>query len=524
MILINSGAYVIPELQVEYGRIPPCMLPLGNRRLIEHQVQAIREAFAEEAIMLSLPESYVLSIDDHILFSNLKISIVAVPDAFTLAESVLYVLNTRESSSDSKIRLIHGDTLIHKLPLSLDTIGISSTSDDYAWELESTDGSSERIWCGYFSFSSFQLLIQSLTLGRGDFVSAIKKYASKSVVKMQEVDSWLDLGHVNTYFKSRALITTQRSFNSLSVSNGVVRKTGLPSKKIKAEANWYRMIPPAIRRFTPQLIESGQDEGGNYYYSIEYLSLSPLNEIFVHGRNPTFFWKRIFDLQLRVLSELRASGHGWGFDNSMIEIDSKMLYEEKTLRRLDEFSASSSFDINKSLSYEGVEVGSLMTMIDACINDVSRLKVVPAILHGDLCFSNSLYDSRSNAIKLVDPRGLNEAGELSIFGDQKYDLAKLTHSVIGLYDYIIAGKYTLQWSPDNNITIDFRMDERLLAIQKIFFEVEFIPGISVKEIMPVVVLLFTSMLPLHADRPDRQKAMIANALRIYVKYCTQKEK
>ena len=43
MIVINSGAYVIPELQAEYGKIPPCMLPLGNKRLLEHQIEAIRD-------------------------------------------------------------------------------------------------------------------------------------------------------------------------------------------------------------------------------------------------------------------------------------------------------------------------------------------------------------------------------------------------------------------------------------------------------------------------------------------------
>jgi hypothetical protein len=30
-----------------------------------------------------------------------------------------------------------------------------------------------------------------------------------------------------------------------------------------------------------------------------------------------------------------------------------------------------------------------------------------------------------------------------------------------------------------------------------------------------VVLLFISMLPLHADRPERQTAFLANALRLY---------
>ena len=36
--------------------------------------------------------------------------------------------------------------------------------------------------------------------------------------------------------------------------------------------------------------------------------------------------------------------------------------------------------------------------------------------------------------------------------------------------------------------------------------------------MPLTTLLFLSMQPLHSDRPDRQKAMLFNALRIYSTY------
>ena len=32
MILISSAAYVISEFQAELGRIPPCFLPLGNKK------------------------------------------------------------------------------------------------------------------------------------------------------------------------------------------------------------------------------------------------------------------------------------------------------------------------------------------------------------------------------------------------------------------------------------------------------------------------------------------------------------
>ena len=64
-------------------------------------------------------------------------------------------------------------------------------------------------------------------------------------------------------------------------------------------------------------------------------------------------------------------------------------------------------------------------------------------MHGDFCFSNILYDFKSQSIKVIDPRGLSGDGkEQSIYGDLRYDVAKLAHSVIGKYDFIIAGRFS----------------------------------------------------------------------------------
>ncbi len=62
-------------------------------------------------------------------------------------------------------------------------------------------------------------------------------------------------------------------------------------------------------------------------------------------------------------------------------------------------------------------------------------------MHGDFCFSNITYDFAIIRIKTIDPRGLTPNNELTIYGDTQYDIAKLSHSVLGLYDWIIAGYY-----------------------------------------------------------------------------------
>ena len=61
MILISSAAYVEREFQLEFGALPPALLPVGNKRLFEFQIKALKESFNNEKIVLSLPKSYVLN-------------------------------------------------------------------------------------------------------------------------------------------------------------------------------------------------------------------------------------------------------------------------------------------------------------------------------------------------------------------------------------------------------------------------------------------------------------------------------
>lgn len=126
-------------------------------------------------------------------------------------------------------------------------------------------------------------------------------------------------------------------------------------------------------------------------------------------------------------------------------------------------------------------------------------------------------------IKILDPRGMTETGDFSIYGDQKYDLAKLAHSVLGLYDWIISGRYELRKNKLGSVSLDFHLDDRILDIQASFLKSKMMPLISLGDIMPCVVLLFISMIPLHSDRPDRQEAMIANAYRIFLSYCSKED-
>lgn len=515
MIIINSGGYVTPEFQVEFGKIPPCMLPIGNKKLIEHQVKRLRTAFPGREIILTLPETFRPAINERTLLDSLNIDCVTVPERFKLVDSLLFVLNSRDTTSDS-VALLHGDTLIDEFPCEPDVIGVAETNDDYPWETESIEDGTEVVWCGYFAFANIRSLVKSLALSKGDFVHAVRGYARLHELPLRTIGDWHDLGHVNTYFKSRASITTQRSFNSLDIRSGTLTKRGKPAIKIEAEAQWFARLPIALRRFVPQLIDAGTDVRGETYYTLEYLPMTPLNEIFVHGHNPVFFWARIVKLLEGYFKVARESQCSEVPPQRIVD-DSRMLYREKTLARLAEYSRTCDIRLDVPVRYGALVLPSVNEIANQCIELACASACEVAIGHGDLCFSNILFDSRGDNIKVIDPRGLNQTHELTIHGDQKYDLSKLCHSVLGLYDFIIAGRYRLI-EVDGGSQIEFDLDERLKSIQRLFEKAQFIPGISFVDVIPHTILLFLSMLPLHGDLPQRQRALFVNALRLYSQY------
>lgn len=514
MILIASAAYIGLEFQAEMGVVLPCMLPIGNKKILEHQVATLKQTFPNEKIVLSIPESYQLTINERDIVRQLSIVVRPVPDQFSLAEAVLYVLNIENTDQYETIRVLHGDTLIWDLPTDQDVIAVAKHSRQYNWYGETLATGEQIIWAGFFAFSSRITLIRALAISKGDFVTAINRYREDFGIVSKKVQQWYDCGHINTYFEARASITTQRSFNHLTIADGLVTKSSDNARKISSEIYWFQHIPSHLIRFTPQFIAANTDTD-NPSYTLEYLSVLPLNEIYVHGRNTAEVWQTIFKLLQGYFTVAKT-----GFvdcDKTLLDkiaLDSAKLYRNKTLLRLQQFSEASGIHLDQAICYKGKQLGTITAIAEHCIEKTLSLPCVPTVMHGDLCFSNILFDVRAQRIKLIDPRGIDENDSITILGNQTYDLAKLAHSVIGMYDFIIAGRYELV-KIDDHYEIEFRRDERLRTIQSLFLSTQFIDGLTTKRILPAVVLLFLSMLPLHSDRPDRQQAMLANAFRLY---------
>lgn len=519
MILITAAAYVGQELQSGFGKVPPCMLPVGNRPILEYQIEVLRAKFPHERLVLSLPAQFQPSAGHERSFAEHRIERVFVKEGLSLADSVLYVINATADEGDT-LRILHGDTLIYDLPDGEDVISTSRTRTDYPWEIETSSAEEEVVWSGYFAFASSRQLQRCLALSGGNFTAAIRAYDVGRSLRRVAVERWLDVGHINTFFASREKFTTERSFNSIAIGAGCVTKSGEQRRKIEAEINWLRQVPRMIKLRTPQLLEAGEVDGQPYYV-LEYLHLVPLNELFVHGRQPVIFWNALFQHCDNFLVECRRAllalpDGERRQQEALAERSAQDLRITKTAQRLQQFASQRGIDLAAGWQFNG----RAMPGLDAIFQEVAKVAqqqpCIPGVMHGDFCFSNILYDSRADAIKTIDPRGLTQDGELSIYGDISYDIAKLSHSVIGLYDYIIAGLFTLRQQGDYALQFELHTDPWLDTLQQAFLQRRFLEGgYPARDSLPQVILLFLSMLPLHADNGPRQLALMANVFRLY---------
>ncbi|MCF1428881.1 MAG: phosphotransferase [Shewanella sp.] len=516
MYLITSAAYVASELQSEFGPLPPCFLPVGNKSLFHHQLALIPE---DERILLTLPEGFSPGPYDSHALADRGVELLNLPTRLSLGESIVFALNLIEFDPKEPLFILHGDTLFGELPRQTDLLGLSQVEDNYEWAEYDVDAGllhkflpgepprSELIANGFFSFSAPKTLIRQIIMAGWDFVGGLNGYICEKGLTPWQQDEWYDFGHSQTYYQSKTRMTTQRAFNEMAITDQVVSKSSQKKFKLAAEANWYQTIPGALRIYTPQLLATNESDS-HFGYSIEYLHLTALNELYVFSQLPAFAWKKI----------LKACGQ-FLLDASEHQTQSKQTLDEffagKTLARLAEYRQQAPFDPDLPLTVNGRPQPSLMQLAQNSLQHLPQDNGRMNVLHGDFCFSNILYDFRTCHIKVIDPRGIDANDQQSIHGNTLYDVAKLAHSVIGLYDSIIAGYFIAELN-GQQLNFDIAVTARREQIMAEFVsQMHSQFGVDEVQLCAMQIQLFISMLPLHSDRPDRQLGFIGNAFRLY---------
>jgi hypothetical protein len=309
-----------------------------------------------------------------------------------------------------------------------------------------------------------------------------------------------------------------RVFNRLTYENHLLVKQSADTAKIRAEAHWYENLPDDLMVHTPRYqgrIERDAKAG----YGIEYLYHPLLSDLDAFGALPLPSWLEILTGCFELADKCRSIRPAPGAPEASPAYARhffETMFVGKTWTRLERYATTAGFSLDDSFTVNGVLHGSLRATVARVIDSIPE--TTPDHIrfwHGDMFFGNMFYDFTGRRIIAIDPRGQLSAGETTLYGDWRYDLAKLSHSVIGKYDKIILGRASLAENDPRNWTLTFHETEQARQVEDILrAHYASAYGLENAELTALTALLFYSMLPLHDDRPDLQKIMLANALRL----------
>lgn len=529
MIICLSGRYIDRELALHYGRIPPSFLPLGGQRLFERQFS---ESSSDEPRILTLPKDFEIGEKDCSLIKKLGITVLKAEPELSLSEAIRMALE--HASEGDTIKLLFGDTLVdlpNKQDHNTDYVVVDVATVDYPWCYANKDdfdpqffggrptgNDTARAVCGYFEFSNLGALRDAFQ--QPSLHEALNAYHESMALTLVNAETWYDFGHIALFYRSRRNALVARSFNSISVENDIITKTSKNSRKMFAEASWYEALPQNLSIHTPRYLGKTHQ---NYQvgYRLEYLFLPSVSDMAVFGNQGYDFWHLLLNKCVELLSTLRgisppaqspelSPGFAEGFFTNMLE--------QKTWSRLDQFLEGVNFDFSTELTINGEVLPPLRNIVQETIQNIPKTTSNDiGFLHGDFFFGNLLFDLNAQRILMIDPRGEDFTGNISQFGDVRYDLGKLAHSVLGGYDHIIMNRFTLVTHTSHSFDFSLELGNNTWEqVQNGFCEtIEKEFGLDRAALYSLAAIMFFSMLPLHEEDVTRQHALLLNGLRLW---------
>lgn len=537
ILVVPSAKLVGIDLQVEYGPIPPVLIPLRGTVALQSLID-FYESVVDRIYVLA-DEGLVQVAEYLAFFPHPKVEVVRVRSGRSLADSLEDFVRQRPEVASAQAVINLGDMVIDDLDRGLvgaDFCAYDFTGETQRWTLFRAGGEGQplvisdkayqpdptdwRTFLGAWGMRDFNRFVSLLATAAdeplvGRFYVAVRGYTQEKDVALVRSERWTDYGHLDNLNLARRRAMNTRYFNSISFGHGgaTVRKQSRNSAKLADEIRWMLNQPEDLRVYLPA-VYSHSLEPNLPFIEMEFYSYPSLDECFVYARHDFDTWEKIFT---RVFEIIALQGrHRVEGDMSA---DLRDMYLNKTARRIREFIAANDqgFLVDRPVSVNGVPCRSLSVVpevLEAALEARGALEAGSfGISHGDMCFGNVLFDVRHALLKLIDPRG--SFGRHALHGDVYYDLAKLSHSVLGWYDFIIFNQFHVSDDGNGRYHLSFRARDHHRTIGEIFRKHIAQNGYDLSRVRLIESTLFLSMLPLHRSNPRHQIAMLLRGLELF---------
>lgn len=348
---------------------------------------------------------------------------------------------------------------------------------------------------------------------RGDYEAFLKK---ANPTRLQndgfdalETDAFGDISIPANFIRFWTGSFDTRYFNEIDSDEYQVIKKSEDKRKIRAEYTFYSLLPDDMKRWF--VMPYGYEETPTYAsYITERYHIADMAIRWVHGAFTESDLKALLDHIFQYIGT-RATRPA-SKDERRKQADA--LYLHKVEQRTQELKKHPEYPKLAGLLAQGSSYGLVDTLIERytqCYHRAtSHLPGYSAVSHGDLCFSNILYHSGANILRFIDPKGALQ--EEDLWMDPYYDLAKLSHSICGYYDFFNQGMYRILLDKQMNFRLEIGFDAG--AYIPIFKNYCTDNGFDFSLVRLYEASLFLSMPVLHMDDPHKVLGFLLNAARI----------
>lgn len=548
VLIIPSATLVSKEIQKSVGKIPTVLCPLDNKSMLD-MLYSQYKGKVDKIIIVGYER--VDLIKEYIELKRMEVDLICLDMLLDVGYTVeVGIKKAFELYGNlSEVYVNFADTFILDLFDNYieERVIYSDGYDGEEWTYFSyKDNEIERLWdkgentnydigcknlfVGALNISNPKAFLTFFENNKSNnsnihdsLFEALLLYSKMFKIHFVRTEKWLDVGHNNKYFEAKTGVKA-RAFNTIEMDTkrGILKKTSKNKEKLINEIKWYLRLPDNLQYLIPRIYRYSLSLE-HPYVEMEYYGYSTLHELLVWGNLPGQQWEKYFLSLKFIIQDMECYKYVTDEENKKKALRS--IYIDKTMNRMAELKKNSNFQpfMNKPIIINNKQFLTLNEYIEALPQVIEDILIRNwneefNIIHGDLCFSNILIENTYGFMRVIDPRG--KFGDFDIYGDSRYELAKLLHSIEGKYDFIIEDMFTLEIE-DNNIL--FSIQEKEINVLQIFKEVFKEKLMDSNALQLIEATLFLSMIPLHSDNLMRQIAMLATGIQLLDKVIERRE-
>lgn len=340
---------------------------------------------------------------------------------------------------------------------------------------------------------------------------SVKKVIDELNYEQLEIDGVINLEKIGNLIQCVTGNFDSRYFNSLQGDEFFITKSSKNKIKIKKEYTFYQLLPENMKVWFVQPFDYKENDKFASYTMKRY-HMTDLAIKWVHGS----IGKQEFEEILRYYFFFFNSRHKKKVSQSEYDRINEELFDKKVRSRIQELESKKEFETIKEYIYVGTKYRSIEKVLEKYYNLKKKIEkkvsqeTISVIGHGDPCFANTLYNRATKTVLFIDPKG--GLTEDEIWTNPYYDIAKLSHSVCGLYDFFNTGLFSISISEEFQLKLTIEFDN--YKYKQLFKKILEENGYDYKLIRLYEASLFLSMLPLHIDYPHKVLAFLLNAIQI----------